>query len=74
MTEAKWIAALVAIAHSLWVTGLAIVLALIVSAQAVGMISNPEVFFAFVRENWFTVTLVQVIAPLIRGSVAAAKA
>lgn len=64
-------AALDAAWRSLAVTAAAILLALIIGGGAAGATDSPLHFYLYCKTQWFTVTLIQVIAPAIRSFIAA---
>lgn len=57
--------------QSLWVTACAITLALAVAAGAAGATKDVPTLWAFVKAQWLTVVLIQVIAPSIRAYIGA---
>lgn len=66
-------AALLAAWHSLKITLLAVICALLIGAQSAGAIDSPQHLLLYVKVNWFTETITVIIAALVRAGVAAKK-
>lgn len=58
----------VAALHSLWITGLAIIVGLTAGAMAAGQMDTPQHFIAYVKANAWAWAIANLVAPAIRAA------